>query len=121
MSNAKNSFAIAIIIRLTYGIEVTGPDDPLIELADKGGKTVSEGGPAGATFVDIFPFGKLTEYPRQEWLSIISTVRSLPHSLSFLIPSLKFARDQIPVLRAMKDIPFGMVEDRIVSGILAAN
>ncbi|OKL56409.1 hypothetical protein UA08_08055 [Talaromyces atroroseus] len=89
-------FAIAIIIRLTYGIEVTGPEDPLIELADKGGKTVSEGGPAGATFVDIFPF-----------------VRALPHSLSFLIPSLKFARDQIPVLRAMKDIPFGMVEDRI--------
>jgi hypothetical protein len=58
-SNAENSFAIAIIIRLTYGIEVTGPEDPLIELADKGGKTVSEGGPAGATFVDIFPFGKL--------------------------------------------------------------
>lgn len=39
-------------------MEVTDPDDPLVDLADKGGKSVSDGGPAGATMVDLFPAGQ---------------------------------------------------------------
>jgi hypothetical protein len=40
-------------------MEVTDPNDPLIDLADQGGKSVSDGGAAGATFVDLFPAGEL--------------------------------------------------------------
>ncbi|KAJ3495387.1 hypothetical protein NLG97_g3430 [Lecanicillium saksenae] len=89
-------FAASIIIRLASGIEIKNEDDLLIELVNKGGKAISEGGPVGATFVDLFPL-----------------VRMLPYSLSWLVPSLKFARDQIPVVRAMHDVPFGMVQDQM--------
>lgn len=51
-------FASSIVLGIAYGIRVTKDDDPFLKLANKIAWYFSNGGPPGATLVDILPIGK---------------------------------------------------------------
>ena len=48
-------FAVAVIIQINTGHEIKTLDDPYLEIANEVGKTLTGGGPPGATGVDILP------------------------------------------------------------------
>ena len=54
-------FATTLVIGSAYGFLLHDDNDPYVELAKQTSVALSDGGPAGATAVDIFPLSKL--YP----------------------------------------------------------
>jgi len=54
-----HAYTTAIVLRIAYGIEVTGKDDQYVQIADRISEAISNGGSAGSTMVDIFPLSVL--------------------------------------------------------------
>ncbi|KAF9461370.1 cytochrome P450 [Collybia nuda] len=51
-------FSTAIVLRITYGQNITTDDDPFVKITLEAGRTMANGGPPGSTPVDFFPFLK---------------------------------------------------------------
>ncbi|KAF4620237.1 hypothetical protein G7Y89_g14583 [Cudoniella acicularis] len=92
------TFAVTVILRIAYGITVTGIDDPYVKLALNSSKAVERGGSAGTSLVDLFP-----------------VIRKLPTWVKF-IPSLKLARDCRVQIVKMQEIPYEVVKREMVEG-----
>ena len=88
-----------------------------MELANKVSKAISDGGSAGATAVDIFPFGKPYLLSKESFLTG-NLVRYFPQWASFLVPSLAYARKYYPWVRKMHEFPYATVKKEMVCPIL---
>lgn len=52
-------FAVAIVLNISYGIDVESPDSPWIEIADDAAEAISNSGAAARSIIDRFPASKL--------------------------------------------------------------
>ncbi|KAH8665239.1 putative O-methylsterigmatocystin oxidoreductase [Tricladium varicosporioides] len=86
------TFAMTVVLRIAYGITVTGMDDPFLKLIMSSSDSVGRGGSAGTSMVDLFPI-----------------IRKLPQWFT-LIPSLKLARDCRAEIIEMQESPFQFVK-----------
>ncbi|KAL3417422.1 cytochrome P450 1A2 [Phlyctema vagabunda] len=93
------TFATTIILNITYGINIESEDDPWVKLAERSSDALSNGGAAGATFVDFFP-----------------AVRRLPRWVNF-IPSLTYARAQLPTIQQLHNEPYDLVKREMNEGV----
>ena len=53
-----NRYTTAVVLRIAYGIEVTGKDDPYVRIAEGVSDGLSNGGAPGSTMVDVFPISR---------------------------------------------------------------
>lgn len=58
ISNDVGRFAMTVVLRIAYGITVTGMDDPFLKLIMSSSESVGRGGGAGTSMVDLFPISK---------------------------------------------------------------
>lgn len=89
-------FASAIVLRIGFGVTLSGDDDPYIQIAIDANMATAKGGSPGATLVDYFPF--LSNFP--DWL-----VRS---------QTLRHAREWGWAIRRLHDVPFAAVREEFV-------
>ncbi|KAH6671036.1 cytochrome P450 CYP621A2 [Halenospora varia] len=96
--NHLATFAMTVVLRIAYGITVTGMDDPFLKLIMSSSESVGRGGGAGTSMVDLFPI-----------------IRKLPQWFTF-IPSLKLARDCRAQIIEMQESPYQVVKDEMAQG-----
>ena len=89
-------FASAIVLRIAFGVTLTGDDDPHIQIAIDANTAAAEGGSPGATVVDYFPF-----------------LSMLP---GWMVPSkaLRHARQWRWAIQRLHDIPFAAAREAFV-------
>jgi hypothetical protein len=85
------------VLRIGFGVTLSGDDDPYIQIAIDANRATAKGGSPGATVVDYFPF--LSNLPN--WL-----VRS---------QTLMHAREWGWAIRRLHDVPFAAVREEFVS------
>jgi hypothetical protein len=85
------------VLRIGFGVTLSGDDDPYIQIAIDANHATAKGGSPGATVVDYFPF--LSNLPN--WL-----VRS---------QTLMHAREWGWAIRRLHDVPFAAVREEFVS------
>jgi hypothetical protein len=54
----RHRFAVAIVLKVSYGVDVLEDDDPYIQIADDAMHATGNGGVPANSIVDIFPLGK---------------------------------------------------------------
>lgn len=86
-----------MVLRIGFGVTLTGDDDPYIQIAADANSATAKGGSPGATLVDYFPI--FSKFP--SWL-----VRS---------ETLKHARDYRWAIKRLHDVPFSAVKKEFVS------
>ncbi|KAF9456701.1 cytochrome P450 [Collybia nuda] len=91
-------FATAIIIRVTFGHQITTDNDPYVKIADGIGYALGNAGSPGASAVDYFPF--LQYFP--SWFPGAYYAG--------------FARDNKPVVDTLYDYPLREVSRQMVEG-----
>lgn len=91
-------FASAVVLRIGFGVTLTGDDDPYIQIAADANSATAKGGSPGATLVDYFPI--FSKFP--SWL-----VRS---------ETLKHARDYRWAIKRLHDVPFAAVKKEFDAG-----
>jgi hypothetical protein len=53
--NAVRRFAVAIVLKIGYGLDVDGPDSPWIQLANDTANAIAKSGAPASSIVDRFP------------------------------------------------------------------
>jgi cytochrome P450 len=57
--SAIRRFAVAIVLNISYGIDVESPDSPWIKIADDAAEAISNSGAPASSIIDRFPASKL--------------------------------------------------------------
>ena len=57
-NNAIRRFAVAIVLNISFGVDVDGPDSPWIKIADDAAEAISNSGAPASSIVDRFPASK---------------------------------------------------------------
>jgi hypothetical protein len=91
-------YASSIVLAIAYGFQVTDDNDPWVILTKRMSYFFENGGPPGATLVDVIPL-----------------LRRLPTWVK-IFPSLNYARDNYALSREFYEEPFAEVKRRIESG-----
>ena len=55
---AIRRFAVAIVLNISYGIDVESPDRPWIKIADDAAEAISNSGAPASSIIDRFPASK---------------------------------------------------------------
>ena len=55
----RGRFAVAIVMKVSYGVDVVDNNDPYIQIADDAMYATGNGGTPANSIVDMFPPGKL--------------------------------------------------------------
>ncbi|KAI5833904.1 cytochrome P450 [Schizophyllum commune Tattone D] len=103
------AFAVAVIIQINTGHEIKTLDDPYLDIANEVGKTLTGGGPPGATGVNILP---LLRYLPSWCDSTGSTafVRMLHHSVKQMYT--------VPCDRVTEDIRSGPAQPSFMLSLM---
>jgi len=56
-------FAVAVVLKVSYGVDVPSDDDPFIRIADDAMHALGNGGPLSSSIVDLFPSGSEPALP----------------------------------------------------------
>lgn len=91
-------FSSSVVLSIAYGIRIESDQDPFLLLAEKIAWIFANGGPPGATMVDIFPV--LRKMP--SWVKIF--------------PSLNFARSSYYTVQEFRNTPFEWVKKEMANG-----
>ncbi|OHW91616.1 cytochrome p450 [Colletotrichum incanum] len=91
-------FAVAIVLKVSYGIDVPEDNDPYVKIAEDAMYATGNGGVPANSIVDIFPPAR--HFPN--WL-----VRDW---------SLKFAREWGWAIQKLHDVPFAVAQDEVARG-----
>nr|XP_036588383.1 cytochrome p450 monooxygenase [Colletotrichum truncatum]KAF6799756.1 cytochrome p450 monooxygenase [Colletotrichum truncatum] len=91
-------FAVAIVLKVSYGVDVQDNDDPYIKIADDAMYATGNGGAPANSIVDIFPPARhLPNWLVRDW-------------------SLKFAQDWGWAIQKLHDVPFAVAQDEVARG-----
>ncbi|KAK2046474.1 cytochrome P450 [Colletotrichum somersetense] len=91
-------FAVAIVLKVSYGIDVQNDNDPYVKIAEDAMYATGNGGVPANSIVDIFPLARYLP----DWL-----VRDWP---------LKFAREWGWAIRKLHDVPFEVAQSEVARG-----
>ncbi|KAL0953802.1 hypothetical protein HGRIS_004984 [Hohenbuehelia grisea] len=91
-------FTTALTLKVSYGLDVS-EDDELVKTAEEVGHVINNSGPPGGTPVDMFPFLKYMPswFPGTHYAN--------------------FAREHIPIIRKLYDLPLQKVQEDLANGI----
>ncbi|EEA23614.1 hypothetical protein TMatcc_002489 [Talaromyces marneffei ATCC 18224] len=90
--SAIRRFAVAIVLNISYGIDVESPDSPWIKIADDAAEAISDSGAPASSIIDRFP-----------------ATRHLPTWLPFM-ERLRYARKWKWAIEAITNIPFALAQ-----------
>ena len=104
---------MAVIIQINTGHEIKTLNDTYLDIANEVGKTLTGGGPPGATGVDILPLRACQAVERYLYADAALTVRYLP---SWCDPtgSTAFVRKLRHSVKEMYTVPYDRVTEDIV-------
>ncbi|KAF6842127.1 cytochrome p450 monooxygenase [Colletotrichum plurivorum] len=89
-------FAVAIVLKVSYGIEVHDDSDPYVKIADDAMYATGNGGVPANSIVDVFPAARhLPNWLVRDW-------------------SLKFAREWGWAIQKLHDVPFAVAQNEVV-------
>lgn len=58
-NKAIRRFTVAVVLNISYGIDIKGDDDPYIKLADDAAQAINNSGAPASSIVDRFPISEL--------------------------------------------------------------
>ncbi|OLN88226.1 O-methylsterigmatocystin oxidoreductase 1 [Colletotrichum chlorophyti] len=91
-------FAVAIVLKVSYGVDVQDDDDPYVKIAEDAMYATGNGGAPANSIVDIFPPARhLPNWLVRDW-------------------SLKFARQWGWAIQKLHDIPFAVAQEEVARG-----
>ncbi|GKT59242.1 cytochrome P450 [Colletotrichum tofieldiae] len=91
-------FAVAIVLKVSYGIDVPEDNDPYVKIAEDAMYATGNGGVPANSIVDIFPPARhLPDWLARDW-------------------SLKFAREWGWAIQKLHDVPFAVAQDEVARG-----
>lgn len=61
-NSAVRRFAVAIVLRISYGLEVNGTDSPWIKIADDAAAAIGNSGAPASSIMDRFPASKYSQF-----------------------------------------------------------
>lgn len=94
-NNAIRRFAVAIVLNISFGVDVDGPDSPWIKIADDAAEAISNSGAPASSIVDRFP-----------------ATRHLPTWLPFM-ERLRYARKWRWAIEAITNVPFSQAKQEM--------
>ncbi|KAJ9144244.1 Cytochrome p450 2c31 [Pleurostoma richardsiae] len=94
-NSAVRRFAVAIVLNISFGIDVDGPNSPWIKIADDAAEAISNSGAPASSIVDRFP-----------------ATRRLPTWLPFM-ERLRYARKWRWAIEAITNIPFAQAKKEV--------
>lgn len=77
-NSAVRRFAVAIVLNISYGIDVEGPDSPWIKIADDAAAAIGNSGAPASSIIDRFPASK-SSHPFMTFISRTWRIRSSRH------------------------------------------
>ncbi|KAH8880599.1 cytochrome P450 [Thozetella sp. PMI_491] len=114
---ATRQFAVAVVLRISYGLEVDGPTSPWIKLAENSGNAIAKSGAPASSIMDRFPatrhlpdwlpFMERLRYAHT-WRWAIESITKLPFEASIKEMKIKpdakcFAHQQLSVHQANEE------------------
>lgn len=58
-NKAIRRFTVAVVLNISYGIDIKGDDDPYIKLADDAAQAINNSGAPASSIVDRFPISEI--------------------------------------------------------------
>lgn len=110
---AIRRFAVAIVLGISYGIDVESPDSPWIKIADDAAEAISNSGAPASSIIDHFPASMFNFHLSITISLIISIARHLPTWLPFM-ERLRYARKWKWAIEAITNIPFTVAQKEMV-------
>lgn len=107
--SAVTHFAVSIMMKITYGINVDTPTDEWVKLAAEASEAVGKAGAPGSSIMDRIPWSKF--FPSHEivrknkMLTLNYLARHLPDWLPFM-ERLKYARQSKQAIQRITERPF---------------
>ncbi|KAF4488174.1 Cytochrome P450 monooxygenase COX2 [Colletotrichum fructicola Nara gc5] len=91
-------FAVAIVLKVSYGVDVRDDNDPYVKIADDAMYATGNGGAPANSIVDVFPPARhLPNWLARDW-------------------SLKFAREWGWAIQKLHNVPFAVAQDEVARG-----
>lgn len=80
--SAIRRFAVAIVLNISYSIDVESPDSPWIKIADDAAEAISNSGAPASSIIDRFPASKLNSFLSTQYISHYFDSSSSPYLAS---------------------------------------
>ncbi|KAK4157185.1 hypothetical protein C8A00DRAFT_11913 [Chaetomidium leptoderma] len=96
--NSARQFAVAVVLKISYGLDVDGPNSPWIQLADDTANAIGKSGAPASSIMDRFP-----------------ATRYLPRWLPFM-ERLRYARTWRSAIENLTKLPFEAALKTMASG-----
>jgi hypothetical protein len=109
--NSVRRFAVAIMLKIAYGLEVDGPSSPWIQLAEDAANAIGKSGAPASSIMDRFPVSEChskTNCPGVLSCGLIGellTARYLPDWLPFM-ERLRYAHTWRAAIENITSMPF---------------
>ena len=128
--SAVRQFAVAVVINISYGLNVDGPTSPWIKLAEDSGNAIGRSGAPASSIMDRFPPSKspshslctatlqgcpLFSHSSHTPLTSTSAARYLPDWLPFM-ERLRYAHTWRWAIESITKLPFDASIENMVSG-----
>ena len=98
--NSARQFAVAVVLKISYGLDVDGPSSPWIRLADDTANAIGKSGAPASSIMDRFPASAGIK------ADPTGAARYLPDWLPFM-ERLRYARTWRPAIENLTNLPFG--------------
>lgn len=109
--SAVTHFAVSIMMRLAYGIDVETPSDEWVKMAAEASEAVGKAGAPASSIMDRIPWSKfflsiyLLQVYNEQMTNLCSLARHLPDWLPFM-ERLRYARENKQAIYRITERPF---------------